>query len=196
MTRRAFSLIEAALVMGVVGVVIGGVWMGLSSIRNAAMDKTFLQQTMTTVQNVRTYFATRPLPSTAADASTNYTDAVMRAAKVFPEDTCSGNCIVDAAATARTVFGSTMKFSLPLLGAFPQPNKFRISVFSSSGFTRAHCLAWAIALGAQADTIGLLSIDSVTSFPLNPAIVGVSAKPAPICDDEMTAYTLTFKIRM
>ena len=59
MKKRGFSLVEAALVMGVVGLVMGGVWMTLSSVRNASMDRAFLQQTVTLAQNVRTYFATR-----------------------------------------------------------------------------------------------------------------------------------------
>lgn len=192
MKKRGFSLIEAALVMGVVGLVMGGVWMTLSSVRNASMDRAFLQQTVTLAQNVRTYFATRPLPSTAADVTT-YSDFALRAAKVFPEDTCSGNCVLVASLLAKNVFGGNLTFSIPLNGALPSPNRFRISV-SASTLSRDHCLAWAIALSSQAKTLGLVRMNlglNVATFPIKPATV-VSA----MCSPESSYYYAEFKIRM
>ena len=191
MKKRGFSLVEAALVMGVVGLVMGGVWMTLSSVRNASMDRAFLQQTVTLVQNVRTYFATRPLPSTGADLTT-YTDGALRAEKVFPEDTCSGDCIPNAAVSAKNVFGGDLTFSIPLNGALPSPNRFRITVASST-ISREHCLAWAIALSSQANTIGLVKMQAglnISTFPINPATVSAAFCVGP------ANYYAEFKIRM
>ena len=52
MHEKGFSLIEAAVVLGVVGLVIGGIWVATSAVLAKMRVNTFTQEVMTLYQNV------------------------------------------------------------------------------------------------------------------------------------------------
>lgn len=52
-TRRGFSLIEAAIVLGVVGLVIGGIWVAAANVRNAWTANKIVEDVLVTVKNIQ-----------------------------------------------------------------------------------------------------------------------------------------------
>lgn len=51
--KAGFSLIEAAVVLGVVGLVIGGIWVAAAAVAENQRQSTVLQQTTTIIHNIR-----------------------------------------------------------------------------------------------------------------------------------------------
>lgn len=64
--RRGFSLIEAAIVLAMVGLVIGGIWVAAASIENKRFEKNFMEGLITLHGNVQKYFSQQ---SACADGS-------------------------------------------------------------------------------------------------------------------------------
>lgn len=63
-TKRGFSLIEAAIVLGVVGLVIGGIWVAAASVQENRRQSRYLSQILEIVQNVRRQYKGFVVPET------------------------------------------------------------------------------------------------------------------------------------
>lgn len=76
--RKGFNLIEAAIVLGIVGLVVGGIWVSAASVYQNMKVKRSVEQVLEIAQKVRTMHATSPtITATQADLIT---------AGVFPTD--------------------------------------------------------------------------------------------------------------
>lgn len=163
---RGFSLKELAIVLAVMGTLFGGLMRLMIDMRRSTQLNTAQQQVIQTMQGVRDYFVIRALPSTAADASTNYTHAILRAAGVFPEDTCPSNCVAGTITTVYNTYGGTITFSLPTTSSIPNPNEAQITL---SNITKNGCVNMGTKLTADAVPLGIISITAgsttITSFP-------------------------------
>lgn len=71
---RAFSLIEAAIVLGVIGVVIGGIWAGANSVAISNQKADVLKTTLSIVQGVRNLYVGQTVAS-----NTNITSNMVQA---------------------------------------------------------------------------------------------------------------------
>lgn len=60
---RAFSLIEAAIVLGVIGVVIGGIWAGANAVAISNQKSDVLKTTLSIVQGVRNLYVGQTVAS-------------------------------------------------------------------------------------------------------------------------------------
>lgn len=183
--RRGFSLLEAAIVLGVVGVITAGLMTLMSSTNSAANASRTIQQIDLTVKSVRNYFITRALPSTATDASTNYTSAVMRAAGVFPEDTCPANCVSGSVTNVFNAYNGTITFSLPTTATIPDANRFKLVL---TNIAKYGCVQLGLTFGNDAVNRGLYSFDAngtaYTTFPITLANLNTACSSA-------TANTVT-----
>ena len=65
-TRRAFSLIESAIVLGIIGLIVGGIWIGASIINNKRRMNDTLDGIGLVVSNSKRLFSDRMLPSGAS----------------------------------------------------------------------------------------------------------------------------------
>lgn len=153
-SMRGFSLVETAIVLGVVGVVTGGVVVAMSSARKAAISGQLQQQILVTVNNIRSYFAGRAMPTLAADITANYTQSVMRAAGVFSEDMCPANCVSGSITTVYNVYGGTVTFALPDDDAntLPDGNSVKLTL---TGINRQGCIELGMKFGGRVNEIGL-----------------------------------------
>lgn len=56
-TQRGFNLIEAAIVLTIIGLVIGGIWLAASTVMNNMRKGELAEQTLQVVQNLRNLYA-------------------------------------------------------------------------------------------------------------------------------------------
>jgi len=113
--RRAFSLIEAAVVLGIVGLVVGGIWLATSSVMNnykvtkVAGD---LLATGTRIQNLMSI-----QNAAALGDSVNIAPTVINA-KAVPQDWISGSSILFPFGgwVGIVSYGSAARFTIDLHG--------------------------------------------------------------------------------
>lgn len=58
-TRRGFNLIEAAIVLGVVGLVIGGIWVGAATLKKRHFEQKFMEGVLVLHHSVQKYLSQR-----------------------------------------------------------------------------------------------------------------------------------------
>lgn len=81
--RRGFNLIEAAIVLGIVGLVVGGIWVAATSVYANLRSKTATDQLLKIGQGVRSMYATSSNLGNAALDMTPF----MAQSGVLPNDT-------------------------------------------------------------------------------------------------------------
>lgn len=115
-SRAGISLTEAAIVLGVVGVIMTGLWSVVESVREAARQERMVSQMIQTVQNIRDIY--KGMSGTAAGDLTNYligrnaltSDLVRKrtapymAAHFWDNTTNGGSFEINANATDRSSF--------------------------------------------------------------------------------------------
>lgn len=171
--RRGYSLLEASIVLALVGTVTAAIWTAMDSTKKSAVADSLVQQTRLTVRNVRNYFSSRAMPTLAADITTNYTTAVLRAAGVFPENMCPANCVSGSVTTIYNAYGGTTTFALPDADADTLPDANQFSLTFNSVLKRG-CVEMGQKMTTSSSTLGLVSFKiganaAITSFPITPA---------------------------
>lgn len=198
-SRKGFSLTEVALVLAVVGMVTGSIWTLMAASTQRNQVGTLYQQTMLLVKNVREYFSVRSIPTTGTEMTTTYTNDVLRAAGVFPEDMCPANCVNGTITTIYNAYGGTAVFALPdadfsdVTDGVPQTNEFTITYTRISG---QGCIELGMKLSAQAIRSGLngYRVGSNawnTTFPISTATLSSQCSTAAAGN----TLTLDYKLR-
>lgn len=93
-STAAFSLVEAALVLGVIGLVIGGIWVAASQASNGRKINEVVQGVLQIVEGVRTAYIGMPWPDQVVDSSSVNITSWAIYAKVVPADWIRTNIIV------------------------------------------------------------------------------------------------------
>jgi hypothetical protein len=84
MSKRGFNLIEAAIVLGVVGLVLGGIWVAASAVQSNVRKSDGSKGLLQIVQNVRNLYANQsPAPATITTQLIN--------ARAIPADFINGS---------------------------------------------------------------------------------------------------------
>ena len=65
-TRKAFSLIEAAIVLGVVGLIIGGIWIAAAAVQKSLGRTELVKISTTIIGELRSDFRDTPPPTTTS----------------------------------------------------------------------------------------------------------------------------------
>ncbi len=161
--KNGFSLLEAAVVLGVVGLVIGGIWGVASSVRASMQSNHLHQQTLNLVSSIRDYYANRPLPA-AAGAITNTIGGKGR----LPEEMCPADCVTTLSSggpyTVYNAYGGTTTVTIPAPAT--HSNQFYVT-YASVG--KKGCMELGMKLSARAPEIGLVSFSGSitrTTFPI------------------------------
>ena len=182
--KRGFSLLEAAVVLGVVGLVIGGIWGVAASVRASMQANQLHQQTLNLVSSIRDYYANRPLPAAAGAITTT-----LQTKGRFPEEMCPANCVAASipGIIIRNAYGGTTNVTIPNPATYS--NQFYI-IYTS--VPQKGCMELGMKLSARAPEIGLVSFaaggGARTTFPI-PLTTLKSDCPG-------NSITLYFKIRM
>jgi len=116
--RRGFSLVEAAIVLGVVGLVIGGIWVAAANMHESYKVNKTVADLSLIVKNVQGLISER---DALAIGNVVEITSMLIASNTFPKDWVNGNSI-------KSPFGG-MVTSFNYSGA-PNPSFFSIRFFS------------------------------------------------------------------
>lgn len=108
--RRGFTLTEIAIVLGIIGLILGAIWAAASAVYNNLRTSRAQQEILTVAQNIRAMYATQSTVDSAATTDTYIS------AGVFPSD-----------ATVETSSGKSVKN--------PWGGNFDIIASSSDNYT-------------------------------------------------------------
>lgn len=160
------SLIEVSIVLGIVGTIIGGVWVVMAGGRESSRAATLQQQTIMTVRNIRDYYGGRALPTGVVGETTASTfTGTLRAAGVFPEDMCPANCVSGTVTTILNVYSGATLVSIVNTAPY---STFNINF---AQVAKRGCVALAMNLGARSTELGIVSFQANggtvrSSFPV------------------------------
>lgn len=87
-----FSLIEAAIVLGIVGLVIGGIWVAASSVMETRRQSRALEQAAIVVDNIRKLYGRTPPTSHVSLGGLGSNQGLWN--NIFPPDMIAGNVTV------------------------------------------------------------------------------------------------------
>ncbi len=172
--RRGFNLIEAAIVLAIVGLVVGGIWIAAASVYENMRETKGHQQLLQIVQGVRNLYA-------GSNTSAGLNTAAMIAARVIPAD-----MIVDAT-NATTAWGGATTLSVD---AGTSVNEFTVSM---TGIPGAACIELATRARNLGADVGLVGITAGTGAEIvlaglaDQAAIDAAFSPAAIATDCGTA---------
>lgn len=196
--RRGFSLIELALVLGIAGLVVGGIWVAAAAVYHHYKVSHALEQVQQIVENVRArYNATAQLPN---ENYTAFTQTVAQADGFAAETKLSPNVAVAACATcyfsnpwgvgdAAAVCGggAVCVSAVDVFGPAVVQPRYNFAV-TLRGLPQGGCVALASKFGALWDEIGIaaMGVDgadaavpgTVYNAPPNPATLGTDCSGA------------------
>lgn len=118
--QKGFTLIEIAIVLTIVGLVIGGIWLAASTVLNNNKKSAATSQIIQIVQNTKNLFANQ----TGSNPAQNFDEDVGREAGIFPAGMVVGTAIrhpfSTGTANSVTMNGATNRITLNYgLGAPP-----------------------------------------------------------------------------
>ncbi len=187
--QKGMSLVELSVVLGIVGVVMAGIWAVYGSSQESLKAGQLHQQTLAFVKQIRDYYSGRALPSVAI-ASGTFT-STLRAGQIVPEDMCAADCVADSGATLRNAYGGTATANIPDPASVPNTVEIVYTNIQQKG-----CMQLGMQLSARSDEVGLTSFKgnahaARTTFPVS------LAQAKADCDGASgnNTVTLRFKIR-
>lgn len=151
--RRGFSLVESAIVLGVVGLVIGGIWVAAETMyENYKVNKT-VEGILFVINNTRTLISYREseeighLPIATTQGITEF----LSNAGAFPKD-----WVYTSGVNAQTSFGNPIRFGNRIS---PVPALQGIPIIEGGLFdlTKSECAKIAVKLAATAGNVGWLT---------------------------------------
>lgn len=107
--EAGFNLIEAAIVLGIVGLVVGGIWAAASSAYENMRQQSAAKQILALVQGIKNYYANSGAGAIAGEANlVNF--------GIVPKDMVAGTQIVSPLSTAATTAAQvTTSTALPVV---------------------------------------------------------------------------------
>jgi type II secretory pathway pseudopilin PulG len=179
LNQKGFTLIELAIILTIVGLVIGGIWIAASTVMNNMKKKDLGEGTIQLVQNLRNLY-------TGQASATGLSNTSADAAGAFPASwrrTTTGGALqsVQHPVTPRSIGATTNTVTVTTSGANMSINY--------SNLPRDACIELVsgrlAASQAIAQKTGLVSVDGLTTFPITPA------SAAGICEDSGTTHVST-----
>lgn len=182
--KRGFSMVEMAIVLGVVGLVMGGVWTLAVKVQQTARVKQAVEQVITINKNIRNYYQTQACIPNGDQTATLTT---VPGQPIFPREMLSGGGVVDLWNGGVQVLGANAGCDYV----------FRLSYLALPAETCAELVPKLTASGEAARGLVAASINGtpLQALPPNPsAIIGAGAGQ---CNAAATAaVTLDYKLRI
>ena len=164
-SRAGFTLTEIAIVLGVVGLIIGAIWTAAKSVFDANKATQAIEDITTIASNVRaTYLAANSFAATGDQTTT-----LMNAGGIFPSDLLVGN----PATSVKNAWNGAVKITFNLSG---NNRVFRISYFGTSEDACFRIVSQLANLGTSDAPINLITNSGNTvAIPNTGANVGLSS---------------------
>jgi len=109
--NKGFNLIEAAIVLGIVGLVVGGIWVAAASVYDNLRSKTATDQLLSIAQAMRSLYATS---ATVDPANGTNLTAIVAPANVLPSNTLTTTPDLTTSANTSNPWGGNLAvFSAP-----------------------------------------------------------------------------------
>ena len=139
--RRGFTLTEMAMVLGIIGVVLGGIWVAAASAHSSMLANTTAKQVVTLAQNVRSFYAGRT--QIAASLIGGSLNSILEKSNVFPPEMQQ-----TVNAPPMNVYGGTV-------GVYAiASNTFRISYYSLTSLQCVQVLTNVIRISSSTSGVG------------------------------------------
>ena len=186
--RRGFTLTEIAIVLGIIGVILGAIWIAASTVYgNLRISKT-ISQLVRVSQATRALYAMTP---TMVDAAGTDETTVFINANVFPGDMINGAATANAwdstvMVTAQTISQTGDAFGVEYNGVPTAPCISLLSATTGAGRDSGLYYASASAAPKGATAYGA----AATGFPVNTTVA------APLCTAAKTvSIQWVFKLK-
>lgn len=92
--RRGFNLVEAAIVLGIVGLVIGGIWVAAANVQENLRISRAQQDVLSIISNLRSLFSTAPVVWGGPDPYDSRVNTALNSS-VFPADSIQGTQVLN-----------------------------------------------------------------------------------------------------
>ena len=160
-TRRGFSLIEAAIVLGEVGLVIGGIWYAAASVQSNMRVNETASGILQIAQGVRRVFGLNSYPTT--NGTQWYITSSVLAAGIAPPDFKAGNGGII------TPMGTVLNVILVCLGASnsSQCPAMLVDFYGNSELTSSECVQLIRKIGGLAQQTDLVKVQVGTTTNSN-----------------------------
>ena len=145
MNRRGFTLTELAIVLGVIGIILGAIWSAAAMIHQKQTSITTIKQIQTIASNIRALYAGRKV--FASSATSNATWSFVNSGAIPGEMVVNGN-VVSVWGGAFAVWTNTLSNSV-----------FRLSYY---GIKSSTCTEVATAIIGDAQTSGPINLVTVS----------------------------------
>jgi hypothetical protein len=182
--RRGYSMVELAVVLGVMGLILGGVWALVSRLQQTAKTHLTVAQIVLINKNIRSYYQTRPC-MLAGDQTV--VPLLTATPPVFPREMVRGAAVVHQwNGTVQALGGAAAcnyAFTLQFNGLPPDICVELLPLLTAAG---------EVSRGLQAATLNAVPLGAL---PPNPStIIGTAAGR---CGENATAQVaLTYKLRL
>lgn len=144
---RGFTLTEVAIVLGVIGLILGGLWIAINNVRENRKVSLGVTEIATIVHNIRELYAERSGFTLPNDSEVS---ATLMNSGVFPAE------MINAAA-AHPISNPWGGYTLLWINHGGVPNSFWISMYN---LTKLGCADIASAVGASGSVSGLIAFES------------------------------------
>jgi len=140
MNQQGFTLIEIAIVLTIVGLVIGGIWLAASTVFNNNKQQTLSVDVIQIMQNTKSLFS-----GSQGTVTTGFTLANAIAAGVFPSGMVNGALVVQPFASNTAV--SSVSVTVP--SATTLAYTFGAGASAATGLPQSACTNLLTTLGSQ-----------------------------------------------
>jgi len=156
--RRGFTLTELAIVLGVIGIILGSLWSVVAVVRDNIKRDQAINQTLVAVRNTRDLYMGRGYVQTPSGLGTAQalTDYLLRQGVLPPEmirDRSATTLRADLPWGPRGASGSTVSdgtFAIDNTGVALSSDKFRVEL---RGLSYAHCVTMTSSLAGPAASL-------------------------------------------
>ncbi|MBI1273829.1 MAG: prepilin-type N-terminal cleavage/methylation domain-containing protein [Alphaproteobacteria bacterium] len=191
--KKGFTLVELAVVLGVVGLVLGGIWVFAGRSNESARTEQSLGQLVILLNNIRSYYLSQPNMA-SGDVTT-----ILAAASVFPSEMLRAGAptIVDHPWGALPPGGGLLVSGTTASGGASTGGTYYFTL-TYRGLKAESCIAFAARAGSGPTANGLTAV-SVSGTPISmPPLIGALGGPCAVDGGTGTGanVALTYRLRL
>jgi len=192
---RGFTLTEAAIVLGIVGLILGAIWVAAAAVYENMRTNRANEQILKVAQAVRSLYASSPTMSIAspAEPSVDLTDSLL-AAGIFPSDMINNGVVYNPWDTT----GGTAGHTVHVMGTDATPPRFAIRF---NLVPKAACIRIVTSNTGQQRDAGMYAVGSDAAVEIKTAAVpgdfpvSVTAAESDVCTIDNPGVALVFKLK-